>query len=120
MVSGSSIVNVSSLAACIGIQDLSVYSASKAAVDSLTRSLTVELATRNIRVNSVNPTVVLTKMSRARWTDPANGGPILAATPMGRFAELNEVCEPIVYLLSDLSSFINGHQLPIDGGYLAC
>lgn len=99
--------------------DHSVYSASKAAVDSLTKSLALELGPRKIRVNSVNPTVVLTQMGRANWSDPAKSGPLLAAIPLRRFAELNEVVEPILYLLSDFSSFVNGHAMPIEGGYLA-
>lgn len=120
MVSGSSIVNVSSLASKVGIAGHSVYSASKAAVDSLTQSLALDLGPRNIRVNSVNPTVVLTQMGRANWSDPAKSAPLLGAIPLHRFAELHEVVEPIVFLLSERSSFINGHQLPIEGGYLAC
>lgn len=120
MAAGGSIVNVSSLASKIGIAGHSVYSASKAAVDSLTQSLALDLATKNIRVNSVNPTVVLTQMGRANWSDPVKSAPLLNAIPLHRFAELHEVVEPIIYFLSERSSFINGHQLPIEGGYLAC
>lgn len=105
----------------MGIAEHSVYSASKAAVDSLTQSLALELGgARRIRVNSVNPTVVLTAMGRENWSDPSKSGPLLANIPLHRFAELNEVVEPIVFLLSDRSSFVNGHSLPIEGGLLAC
>lgn len=120
LISGSSIINVSSLAANIGIQSHSVYSASKAAVDSLTKSLALELGPRNIRVNSVNPTVVLTNMGRANWSDVSKSEPLLANIPLHRFAEINEVVEPIIYLLSNRSTFINGHCLPIEGGFSAC
>lgn len=120
LVSGASVVNVSSLGANIGVDGLSVYCASKAAVDSLTKSLTLELGPRNIRVNSVNPTVVLTQMGRALWSDPAKSEPKIARIPMGRFAELHEVVQPIVYFLSDLSSFVSGHHLRIEGGFSAC
>lgn len=118
---GAAIVNVSSLAAHVGIADHSVYSATKAALDALTRSLALELGPeRGIRVNSVNPTVVLTSMGRANWSDAAKSGPLLANIPLRRFAELHEVVEPIVFLLSGRSSFVSGHCLPVEGGYLAC
>lgn len=120
LVAGSCIVNVSSLASMIGIQGHSIYSASKAAVDSLTQSLALELGPKKIRVNSVNPTVVLTDMGRANWSNPAKSGPLLDRIPLHRFAELRDVVEPIVFLLSDSSAFVNGHSLPIEGGYLAC
>lgn len=118
---GASIVNVSSLASLVGIAEHSVYSASKSALDALTRSLALELGSaRGIRVNSVNPTVVLTSMGRENWSDPAKSGPLLANIPLHRFAELREVVEPIIFLLSEKSSFVNGHCMPIEGGYLAC
>lgn len=120
LVAGSCIVNVSSLASLIGIHGHSIYSATKAAVDSLTQSLALELGPKKIRVNSVNPTVVLTAMGRANWSDPAVSGPLLDRIPLHRFAEVSDVVEPIVYLLSDRSAFVNGHSLPIEGGYLAC
>lgn len=121
MVAGSCIVNVSSLAAMIGIHGHSVYSATKAAVDSLTKSLALELGdSKGIRVNSVNPTVVLTQMGRANWSDPAKSGPLLDAIPLHRFAEISDVVDPILFLLSESSAFVNGHNLPIEGGYLAC
>lgn len=122
MVAGSCIVNVSSLASMVGIHGHSVYSATKAAVDSLTKSLALELGgdARGIRVNSVNPTVVLTQMGRANWSDPAKSGPLLDAIPLHRFAEVDDVVGPILFLLSESSAFVNGHCLPIEGGYLAC
>lgn len=120
MKDGGSIVNVSSLAGLRAIADHAFYSASKAAVDSLTRSFTLELAPRNIRVNSVNPTVVLTTMGRANWSDPTIADPLKNRIPLHRFAELKEVTDPIIFFLSDKSSFINGHSLPIEGGFSAC
>ncbi|XP_061389874.1 L-xylulose reductase [Musca vetustissima] len=113
----SCIVNVSSLAASRSFDGHTVYSATKAAVDSLTRSLALELGPRKIRVNSVNPTVVLTKMGRDNWSDPAKSGALLAHIPQHRFCEVQEVIDGIVYLLSDKSSFVNGHHLPLEGGY---
>jgi len=120
MKSGGSIVNLSSLAGLSAIAGHSIYSASKAAVDGLTRGFALELGPKNIRVNSVNPTVVMTEMSKANWHDPVKIKRLTDNIPLGRFAELHESIDPIIYLLSDKSSFINGHSLPIEGGYSAC
>ncbi|XP_017474381.1 PREDICTED: L-xylulose reductase [Rhagoletis zephyria] len=114
---GSSIVMVSSLAASRSFAGHTIYSASKAAVDSLTRSLALELGAKQIRVNSVNPTVVLTKMGRDNWSDPDKSGPLLAHIPLHRFCEVQEVVDGITYLLSGKSSFVNGHHLNLEGGY---
>lgn len=115
----SSIVNVSSLASTRAFQGHSLYSASKAGVDLLTKSLALELGAtgKNIRVNSVNPTVILTKMGRENWSDPIKSKPLLDHIPMKRFGEVHEVIDPILYLLSDKSSFINGTSMLIEGGY---
>lgn len=120
MKDGGSIVNLSSLAGLRAFADHAIYSASKAAVDSFTRSFAFELAPRKIRVNSVNPTVVLTAMGKANWSDPAIADPLKNRIPLHRFAELKEVTDPIIFFLSDKSSFINGHTLPIEGGFSAC
>lgn len=117
---GGCIVNVSSVASLRAFANHSAYSASKAGVDALTKSFALELGPRKIRVNSVNPTVVLTAMSIPNWSDPAKSDPLLNRIPFHRFAELKEVSEPIIYLLSDKSPFINGHCIPIEGGYCAC
>ncbi len=71
----------------------------------------------NIRVNSVNPTVVMTPMSAWYWGRPDIEGPFLAAMPLGRWATEAEIAAPIVFLLSDGASMISGVTLPIDGGY---
>lgn len=117
---GGSIVNLSSLAALRAFPNHSIYSASKAAIDALTRSFALELGARQIRVNSVNPTVVLTKMSIPNWSDPVKSETMKSRIPLHRFAELDEVTDPIIFLLGDQSSFINGHSLPIEGGCCAC
>ncbi|XP_018804831.1 PREDICTED: L-xylulose reductase [Bactrocera latifrons] len=114
---GSSVVMTSSLAASRSFHGHAVYSATKAAVDSLTRSLALELGPKQIRVNSVNPTVVLTQMGRENWSDEEKSGPLLAHIPLNRFCEVQEVVNGIVYLLSSNSSFVNGHQLNLEGGY---
>jgi NAD(P)-dependent dehydrogenase (short-subunit alcohol dehydrogenase family) len=114
-----SIVNVSSQAALVGLEDHLSYCASKAAMDAITRVLCVELGAYGIRVNSVNPTVTLTPMAVKAWSEPSKRDPALQAIPLKRFAEPREVAEPILFLLSDAASMITGVTLPIDGGYTA-
>jgi NAD(P)-dependent dehydrogenase (short-subunit alcohol dehydrogenase family) len=116
---GGSIVNVSSQAAIASLPDHLGYSASKAAMDAMTRVLCAELGPHNIRVNSVNPTVTLTPMARVGWSDPAKASAMLSRIPLGRFAEPQEVILPILFLLSQASSMISGVILPIDGGFTA-
>jgi NAD(P)-dependent dehydrogenase (short-subunit alcohol dehydrogenase family) len=114
-----SIVNVSSQAGLVALDDHLSYSASKAALDAVTRALCIELGPFGIRVNSVNPTITLTPMAVLAWSEPAKRDPALAAIPLRRFAESAEVAAPIMFLLSDAASMISGVALPIDGGYTA-
>ncbi|RDK04543.1 SDR family oxidoreductase [Paraburkholderia lacunae] len=114
-----SMVNVSSQAALVALDDHLSYSASKAALDAVTRSLCIELGPFGIRVNSVNPTVTLTPMAVQAWSDPARREPALMAVPLRRFAEPFEVAMPVAFLLSEAASMISGVCLPIDGGYTA-
>jgi NAD(P)-dependent dehydrogenase (short-subunit alcohol dehydrogenase family) len=112
-----SIVNVSSQAALVALDAHLCYCASKAAMDAITRSLCLEFGPHGIRVNSVNPTVTLTPMAEAAWADPAKSAAALKNIPMGRFAEVEEVVAPILFLLSDAASMVSGVALPVDGGY---
>ncbi|NVH77433.1 SDR family oxidoreductase [Paraburkholderia sp. JPY432] len=114
-----SIVNVSSQAALVALDDHLSYSASKAALDAVTRALCIELGPHGIRVNSVNPTITLTPMAVLAWSDPVKRDPALQAIPLRRFAESAEVAAPILFLLSDAASMVSGVCLPIDGGYTA-
>ena len=95
------------------------YGSSKAALDNITRVSALELGKYNIRVNSVNPTVVMTDMSASYWGRPEIETPFLKQMPLGRWATEDEVTAPIVFLLSDNASMISGVSLPIDGGYTA-
>jgi NAD(P)-dependent dehydrogenase (short-subunit alcohol dehydrogenase family) len=112
------IVNVSSISSSRGFAAHASYCASKGAMDSLTMVMANELGPHGIRVNAVNPTVVLTPMGRKAWSDPAKADPMLKRTPMGRFLEPAEVAETIAYLLSDRAAMVTGVALPIDGGFL--
>nr|CAH7753736.1 unnamed protein product [Callosobruchus chinensis] len=117
-VSGS-IVNISSQASLAGLMEQTVYCASKGAVDAFTRAAALEYGPRNIRVNSVNPTVIMTDMGRLWWSDPKRARPMMDKIPLNRFGEVREVTDAVLYLLSDRASMLNGVCLPIDGGFTA-
>jgi len=114
-----SIVNVSSQASLVALDDHLSYCASKGALDAMTRVQCGEWGKHGIRVNAVNPTVTLTPMGAMAWSAPSKRDPALAAIPLGRFAETAEVAAPILFLLSGAASMISGVCLPIDGGYTA-
>ncbi|MBX2883507.1 MAG: SDR family oxidoreductase [Granulosicoccus sp.] len=116
---GGSIVNVSSQASLVALRGHISYGSSKAALDNITRVSALELGEYGIRVNSVNPTVVMTEMSAFYWGRPEIGDPLLATMPLGRWATEDEIAAPIVFLLSDAASMISGVSLPIDGGFSA-
>jgi L-xylulose reductase len=113
-----SIVNVSSMASFQALHDHAAYCASKAGLDQLSAVMAVELGQYGIRVNSVNPTVVLTEMGKRAWSDPVKGGPMLARIPLGRFAECEDIASVVCFLLSDGAAMLNGLALRIDGGFL--
>jgi L-xylulose reductase len=114
---GGSIVNVSSQASLVALAGHISYGSSKAALDNITRVSALELGKYNIRVNSVNPTVVMTPMSAWYWGREDIEKPFLDAMPLGRWATEDEIAAPIVFLLGDGASMITGVSLPIDGGY---
>jgi L-xylulose reductase len=114
---GGSIVNVSSQASLVALSGHISYGSSKAALDNITRVSALELGKYNIRVNGVNPTVVMTPMSTWYWGRDDIQRPFLDQMPLGRWATEAEIAAPIVFLLSDAASMITGVSLPIDGGY---
>jgi NAD(P)-dependent dehydrogenase (short-subunit alcohol dehydrogenase family) len=112
------IVNVSSVAAFVGIPDHAAYCASKSGLDGLTRVMAKELAPRGIRVNGVHPTVTLTPMAVKAWSDPDKAAGMLNRIPVGRFADPDDIAEVILFLLSDEAAMVNGLSMPVDGGYM--
>jgi L-xylulose reductase len=114
---GGAIVNVSSQAALVALPGHISYGASKGALENITKVSALELGKYNIRVNAVNPTVVMTPMSAWYWGRPDIGPPFLEKMPLGRWATEDDIAGPIVFLLSDAASMITGVSLPIDGGY---
>lgn len=112
------IVNVSSVAAFVGIPDHAAYCASKSGLDGLTRVMAKELAPQGIRVNGVHPTVTLTPMAIKAWSDPQKAAGMMSRIPVGRFADPDDVAEVILFLLSDEAGMVNGLSMPVDGGYM--
>jgi len=120
---GGSIVNVTSRLAVAGVPTLAVYSASKGALLSLTRTAAVELAPHRIRVNAVAPGLTRTQMVTA-WVeaqpDPSTFEASVAQTiPQARFAEPEEVAAAIVFLAAPEAGHITGASIAVDGGYTA-
>lgn len=117
---GGAIVNTASVAGLVGAGALSAYVASKHGVVGLTRSAAIEYAKAGIRVNAVCPGVIDTPMvDRLSAEMPALREALVAMKPMGRLGRAGEVAEAVVWLCSDAASFVTGHALAVDGGYVA-
>ncbi|MFK7881395.1 SDR family NAD(P)-dependent oxidoreductase [Roseobacter sp.] len=111
------IINISSQTGVIALADHAAYAASKGGLNALTKSLMTELAPHNIQVNAICPTVVMTDMGRKIWSPPEKSGPMIAATPLGRFGEPVEIADMALYLASPASDLVNGALMMIEGGY---
>ena len=113
------IINIASLSSFLGMFEVAAYSASKAGVASLTKSLAVEWASHGICVNAIVPGVFRTEMNAALLDGTARAQEYLLRTPMKRFGKLEELVGAAVFLASDAASFVTGHLLAVDGGFLA-
>ena len=114
---GGSVINISSIVSTLGVPGGSVYSATKAAVDAVTRSLGKELGSRKIRVNSINPGMVETEGTQsAGITESDFRKHTEATTPLGRIAQPQDIAPAVVFLASSDSAFITGETLYITGG----
>jgi NAD(P)-dependent dehydrogenase (short-subunit alcohol dehydrogenase family) len=112
------VVNLASILSQRAAPGTLAYAASKGAVAQLTRGLAVELAP-DVRVNALAPGVIETPMTAVTRASPEAVGAFLAHTPMKRLGRPEELVGPALFLLSDLSAYVTGTVLPVDGGYLA-
>lgn len=115
---GGSIINISSVASLSPMPNFSVYSASKAAVDAITKALGKELGPKNIRVNSINPGMVVTEGLKSSGFEASDfRANVESATPLGRIGQPQDIAPAVAFFASDDSSWITGETLFISGGY---
>ena len=122
---GGSVINISSMNSFRPLTKIPAYSAAKASVNNLTQWLAVHFAKANIRVNAIAPGFFVTKQNEFLLLDDqtkeltARGQKIIQNTPMGRFGESEDLVGTLYYLISDMSKFITGVVIPVDGGFSA-
>lgn len=114
-----SIINIASLSTFVALHEVAAYSASKAAVGSLTKSLAVEWSSRGVRVNAIAPGVFRTALNTKLLDETERGREFLLRTPMRRFGNVEELAGAAIFLASDAASFVTGEILAVDGGFLA-
>ena len=114
-----SIINIASLSTFVALFEVAAYSASKAAVGSLTKSLAIEWSSRGVRVNAIAPGVFRTALNTKLLDETERGREFLLRTPMRRFGNVDELAGAAIFLASDAASFVTGEIINVDGGFLA-
>jgi NAD(P)-dependent dehydrogenase (short-subunit alcohol dehydrogenase family) len=114
-----SIINIASLSTFVALFEVAAYSASKAAVGSLTKSLAIEWSSRGVRVNAIAPGVFRTALNQKLLDETDRGREFLLRTPMRRFGNVEELAGAAIFLASDAASFVTGEIIAVDGGFLA-
>jgi NAD(P)-dependent dehydrogenase (short-subunit alcohol dehydrogenase family) len=111
------IINISSMAAQYGLPKVIAYSASKTAIDGMTRAMAVELSPNGIRVNAIAPGFIYSAMTeKALNSDPERKAKVFARTPMGKMGQPEDIGAAALYLASDAAKYVTGVVLPVDGG----
>lgn len=117
---GGAIVNTASVAGLVGIRGLPAYCASKGGIVQLTRTAALEYTKAGIRVNAICPGGIRTPMLERLLADrPEAEASVIAAEPIGRMGKPEEIAEAVVWLCSDAASFVTGHAMVVDGGWVA-
>ncbi len=113
------IINISSIAGQVALPKLLAYTAAKGAINQLTRVLAVEWAPHGIRVNAIAPAYIETDLTKSLEKNPKLRDDLIRQVPLGRLGKPSEVVGAAIYLASDAASYVNGHILNVDGGWLA-
>lgn len=112
-----SIVNVSSQAGSVAIEERASYGSSKAALSHLTKVLALEWAPNGIRVNAIAPTFIRTELTESTLSKPGWADELLSRIPLGRLGNPDDVVGAVIYLFSSEARLVTGHVLTVDGGY---
>jgi len=116
---GGSIIHMSSQMGHVGGQNRTIYCASKAGIEGLSKAMAIDLAPHNIRVNTVGPTFIETPMTKPFLSDPAFQSTVLSKIKLGRLGRVEDVMGAVVFLASDAAALITGAALLVDGGWTA-
>lgn len=116
---GGTIVCVASVAGAVGFDRRPAYSASKGGVLALVRSLMKDLAPHGIRVNAICPGPIKTPMTSSFYEDDVFARSLAMTIPLGKHGEASDVADAVLYLASDMSRYVSGVALPVDGGFLS-
>ncbi len=113
------IISIASIAGFVGFDNISDYCASKGGIVTMTKEFALELAPHNINVNAIAPGIIQTKMTKSMLEDKKTKESLLAQTPLGRVGTPEDIGKAAVFLASNDSSFVTGHTLVVDGGWLS-